>query len=234
MRPLTRLCFLLFFLEWFPLVVLSFLLGIFLPSLWNPPFPPLAPTPIPLSLAKVRLLLILTFSNHTTLVIWTDNSVPFPFVKVALASLPTAHFVVLKQPFPFRQAQYVWFPLKPMPFCKLTAGSAAPTSLALLFPSLILALSLPLCPLLRLSLYLKLFGRSGRSCLLSPPLLSGYNGSPGTHFSRETKRLMSRLDGYRYSYPLQSLALFFALTARIHSCLLSDWRRTVSSKLFDT
>ena len=38
------------------------------------------------------------------------------------------------------------------------------------------------CLLLRLSLYLKLHGRSGRNCLLSPAL-PGYNGFPDTCFS---------------------------------------------------
>ena len=70
---------------------------------------------------------------------------------------------------------------------------------------LTLVLSSPSCPLLHFSCYLKLCGRSGRNCLLSPPVLSGYNGSPDTRFSRGTTRLMSWPDGERYSGPLQSL-----------------------------
>ena len=111
--------------------------------------------------------------------------------------------------------------------------SAAPTSLPLLFSCyLTLVLSSPLCPLLHLFFYLKLCGRSGRNCLLSP-VLSGYNGSPDTRFSRETMRLMSWPDGERYLHPLQSLVVS-PLISRIHSCLFLDWRRTVSSKSFDT
>ena len=45
--------------------------------------------------------------------------------------------------------------------------------------------------LLHLSAYLKLCGRSGRNCLLSPPVLLGYYGSPDTRFYRGTTRLMS-------------------------------------------
>ena len=37
----------------------------------------------------------------------------------------------------------------------------------------------------------KLCGRSGRNCLLSPPVLSDYNGSPDTRFSRVMTPLMS-------------------------------------------
>ena len=57
-------------------------------------------------------------------------------------------------------------------------------------------------------------------CLLSPPVLSGYNGSPDTRFTWRTTRLTSWPDGERYLRPLQSLS--------------SDWRRTVSPNFFDT
>ena len=111
--------------------------------------------------------------------------------------------------------------------------SAAPTSLPFLFSYyLTLVLSSPLCPLLRLSFYLKLSCGSGRNCLLFPPVLSDYNGSLDTRFSRGTTRLMSWPDGERYLRPLQSFVV--SLISRVHSCLFSDWRRTVLSKFFDT
>ena len=93
--------------------------------------------------------------------------------------------------------------------------SAAPTRLptSLLFSYyLTVALFSPPCPLLRLSFYFKLCGRSGRNCLLSPPLLSSYNGSPDTCFSRGTTRLMSWPDGKRYSRPPQSLVVSLLLS----------------------
>ena len=62
------------------MLVLPFLLGICLPSRWSPLFPLHAPSLIPLSLAKVRLLLTLTLPPHD-LILWTDGSVPFPFGK---------------------------------------------------------------------------------------------------------------------------------------------------------
>ena len=113
--------------------------------------------------------------------------------------------------FPFQQAQYVQvFLLKPAPFCKLFADirstNKSATSLLLLsdFRSVLAILSSP-----RLSFYLKL---SGRYCLLSPPVLSGCDGSPDTRFSRGTTRLMSWPDGKRYSCPLQSLVVSLLLS----------------------
>ena len=94
--------------------------------------------------------------------------------------------MALRSLFPFQQAQY------------------AQVSLFFLSDS---RSSSPHCPLLHLSFYLKLFGTSGRNCLLSPPVLSGYNGSPDTRFSRGTTRLMSCPDGERYLRPPQFLVV---------------------------
>ena len=69
--------------------------------------------------------------------------------------------------------------------------------------------------------------------LSSPPVLSGYNGSPDTRFSRGTTRLTSLPDGEHCLRPPQSLVVS-PITCRIHSRLISDWRRTVSSKYSDT
>ena len=68
----------------------------------------------------------------------------------------------------------------PFPFDK--GGSGVLTIFLLFSYYLTLVLSSPPYPFLHLSPYLKLCGRSGRNCLLSPPVLSGYNGSPGTRF----------------------------------------------------
>ena len=72
-----------------------------------------------------------------------------------------------------------------------------------------LTLSLPPCPLLHLSFYLKL---SGRNCLLAPPVLSDYNGSPDTRFSRGRTRLMSWPDGEHFLRHLQSLVVSLLLS----------------------
>ena len=132
----------------------------------------------------------------------------FFLAKVILAYLPTAHFVALRSLFS-EGSVCLSFSLKPKLFCMLFAVSVAPTSLPFFFSSSpIFALSLPLCPFLRLSFYLKLSGITGRNSLLSPPMLSDYNGSPDTRFSWLTTGLMSRPHGKCYLCPLQSLSSY--------------------------
>ena len=166
-------------------------------------------------LAKVRLSPILTLSP---LMIWCfEQAVLFLFLlaRAAPAYLPTALSVALRPLLPFQQAQYAQISLlKPAPFCTLFAGlgSTNKSAISLLFYYLTLVLSSPPCFLLHLSSYLKLCGRSGRNCLLFPPVLSGYNGSPGIHFYRETTRLMSLPDGERYLRPLLSLVVSLLLS----------------------
>ena len=131
------------------------------------------------------------------LVMWINGCSFFLLAKAALAFLPTAHIVEMTLLFPFRQAHFTQiFLLKPASFCKLFAslGSTNKSAISLL---------------LRLSFYLNL---SGRNCLLSPPALSNYNGSPDTRFSRGTTRLMSWPDGERYSRSQQSLAISLLLS----------------------
>ena len=142
----------------------------------------------------------------------------FVLARAAPAFLPTALSVALRPLFPFRQAQYMYvhvFRLKPAPFCRVFAGlgSTIKSAISLLFSYyLTLVLSPPPCPLLHLFSYLKLCGRSGRNCLLSPPVLSGYNGSPDTRFYRETTRLMSLPDGKRCLRLPQSLVVSLLLS----------------------
>ena len=148
----------------------------------------------------------------------------FLLAKVALAYLPNTLSVAPRPLFPFRQAQYVQvFLLKLARFCTLFAGggSTNKSATSLLFYYLIRVLSSPPCPLLRLSSCLKLCGRSGRSCVLSPPVLSGYNGSPDTRFSQGTTRLMSWPDGERYLLPLQPFVVSLLLS--LVSTLVVSW-----------
>ena len=169
----------------------------------------------PPSLAKVRLSPTLTLSP---LMIWCFGLTAlflFLLARAAPAFLPTALSVALRPLFLFRQAQYAQvFPLKSAPICTLFAGhgSTNKSAIFLLFSScLTLVLSSPPCPLLHLSSYLKLCGRSGRNSLLSFPVLLDYNGSPDTRFSRGTTRPMSWPDGERYLRPPQSLVVSLLL-----------------------
>ena len=149
------------------------------------------------------------------LVLWTDGSFLFLLARTAPAFLPTALSVALRPLFPFPQAQYAQvFPLKPAPFCTLFAGlgNTNKSAISLLFSYyLTLVLSSPPCPLLHLSFYLKLCGRSGRNCLLSPSVLLDYNGSPDTRFSQGTTRPMSWPDGVRYLRPPQFVVVSLLL-----------------------
>ena len=192
----------------------------------------------PLTLAKVRLSPTLTLSP---LMIWYSGQTAlfvFLLARAAPAFLPTALYVALRPLFPFRQAQFAQvFPLKPAPFCTLFAGlgNTIKSAISLLFFScLTLVLSSPPCSLLHLSCYLKLCGRSGRNCPLSPPVLSGYNGSPDTRFSRGTTQLMSLPDGECCLRPLQSLVVSLLLSL-VSTLVLSRTGGVLSlPKYFDT
>ena len=85
-------------------------------------------------LAKVRLLLTLTFSPLMTWYSGLTALFPFLSAKVALAYLPTALSVAPRPLFPFQQAQYVQiFLLKPVPFCTLFAGFGSMNKSAISF-----------------------------------------------------------------------------------------------------
>ena len=156
--------------------------------------------------------------------------------QTALAYLPTAFFVPLRPLFPFQQAQLVQvFPLKLAPFCMLFAGFCSINKLAtsLFFSSyLTLVLFSPPRPLLRLSFYLKLSGRSGRNCFFSRSIqlqwVPGHLFLPGNDAANALARREALL------VPSVIPCSLSPLISRIHCCLFSDWRRTVSSKFFDT
>ena len=212
------------------------LLGICFPSLCSPPFFfPCSRSDLPLS----RQGAALAHLDSLPLTIWcSEQTVLFLFLlaRAALAYLPTALSVALRPLFPFRQAHYVQvLSLKPGPFSTLFAGlgSTNQSAISLLFSYLTLVLSSTLGPLLRLSPYLKLCGRSGRNC---PLFLLYYQAtmdprtlvSPGNDAVNELARRRALLAPSAIPCSLSSLI------SRIHSCLFSDWRRTVSSKFFDT
>ena len=166
------------------------------------------------------------------LVLWTDGSVPFPLGKSGSGVLANCPLCGTETTLSFfgRPSMLKFFLLKPAPFCTLFAGlgSTNKSAISLFFSScLTLVLSSPPCSLLHLSSYLKLCGRSGRNCLLSPPVLLDYNGSPDTRFSWGTTRLMSWPDGVRYLCPLQSLVASLLLS--LISTLVFSWTGGVLS-----
>ena len=217
------------------MLALPFLLEIFLPSRWSPPFPLHALALIPLILAKVRLSPTLTLS---LLMIWYSGQTAlfvFLLAKAAPAYLPTALPVALRPLFPFRQAQYAQvFPLKPAPFCTLFAGLGSTNkfaiSLLLLSHSrcVLAALSSPPSFLLFQTLWQIWQELSSLSCSIRLQWAPGHSFLPRNDAADELARREALLA------PSTIPCSLSPLISRIHSRLFSDWRRNVSSKFFDT
>ena len=166
------------------------------------------------------------YSGHTALFL-------FLLARAAPASLPTALSLSLRPLFPFQQAQYVQvFPLKPAPFCMLFAGlgSTNKSVISLLFSYyLTLVLSFPPSFLLSQTLW-KIWQElsSLSSCSIRLQWLPGHSFCRGNDLAHELARRGALL------VPSVIPCSLCPLISRIHSCLFTDWRRTVSSKFFDT
>ena len=155
----------------------------------------------------------------------------FLLANAALTSLQLlTNFVTLRSLFPFQQAQYVLvFPLKPAPFCELSAGLGSANKSAIAFfllydfrsalssISIFTSNSLVWQELSYLcSCTIRLKWATGHSSLQG-------NDAPDGLDRREAPLALS---GIPCSLP--------PLTSCIHSCLFSDWTRIVSSRFFDT
>ena len=153
--------------------------------------------------------------------------------KTALAYLPAA-LCGTEATFFFQQAQYAQvFPLKPAPFCMLFAGldSTNKSAISLLFSYyLTLVLSSAPCSLPHLSFYLnlcqKLSSRFSSSIRLQ--WIPGHSflrdNDTADELARRGALLVLSAIPCRHS----------SLISGIHFSFFSDWRRTVSSKYFDT
>ena len=194
MYPLTSSCFFLLLLGRLFLLALPFFLGICLDSPFSPPSLLHDVALILLSRQGAALAHLESFPLHD-LVLWTDGSVPFSFGKGCSGVLANCFLCGTEATLSFSAG----------PVCSSFTAEACAILHALYWSrqhqqvchfSFLLLLSDSRSFLVTLffppfSSYLKLCGRSGRNCLLSPPVLSGYNGSQDTRFSRGTTRLIS-------------------------------------------
>ena len=137
--------------------------------------------------------------------------------------------------FPSQQAQYAQVsPLMPATFCKLCWSRQHQQVCH--FPSLFLSdsrsvlttLFSPPCFLLPQSLR-----KIWQSCLLSSPVLSGYNGDPGHSFLPGNDAADQLATRGALLAPSAISCSLSPLISRIHSYHFSELRRTVSSKFFD-
>ena len=160
----------------------------------------------------------------------------FLLVRAAPAFLPTALSVALRPLSSFWQAHYAQvFPLKPAPFCTLFAALGT-TNKSAIFSSLLLSdscsvlatLSSPPSFLLSQTLWQIWQELSSLSYSIRLQWVPRHSFLPGNNAAAELARWGALLA------PSAIPCSVSPLISRIHSCLISDWRRTVSCKFSDT
>ena len=192
----------------------------------------------PLCLAKVRLSPILALTLPHDLVLWADGSVPFPFGKGSFGVLANCSLCGTKATLSFSAG----------PVCSSFSAEACAilhalcwsrqhhkvchfSSLLLLFDSRSVLTTLSSPPSFLLSQTLWQIWQelsSFSSCSIRLQWVPGHLFLPGNDTADELARRGALL------VPSAIPRSLSPLTSRIYSRLISDWRRTVSSKFFDT
>ena len=224
MRPLTCSCFLLLVLGRLFLLALPFLLGICFRSRWSPLFP----------LHALALNLLFNSLPPHELALWTDGSVRFPFGMGGSSVLANCSLCGTEATLSFSAG----------PVCSSFSDEACAilhtlcwsrqhqqvchfSSLLLLSDSrsVLAALSSPPSFLLSQTLWpiwQELSSLS--SCFIKLQWVPGHSLLPGNDAADELARREALLVPFKIPCSLSPLI----------SRLISDWRRTVSSKYFDT
>ena len=159
----------------------------------------------PVSLQGAALAHLDSLPSHD-LVLWTEGSVPFPFGKGGSGVLSNCSLCGAEATLSFSAGAV----------CSSFSAEACAILHALCWSrqhqqvchfSSLLSNSHSV-----LSSIFPLISNSGRNCLFSPSVLSDYNGSLDTRFSRETTRMISWPDVMHYLHPPQSLIVSLLLS----------------------